>query len=87
MAHKYELQCWSCGGSLQENKGSYVQCRSCGATWNEVPKLSETSIVLESDYAKRNLESFDKRSYSPSPGARRSARKARELQREEPSPK
>lgn len=41
MTHKYERKCWYCGSRDMENKGSYVQCRSCGATWNETPVIKE----------------------------------------------
>lgn len=40
----YSKECWNCAGNLMENKGEYVQCRSCGATWNYVPKLGPPII-------------------------------------------
>ncbi len=34
----FSTVCWYCHRSDLENIGSYVKCRQCGATWNEVPK-------------------------------------------------
>ncbi len=38
MTKDYERQCWNCDSRDMEDKGAYIQCRACGATWNEVPK-------------------------------------------------
>lgn len=43
----YRVTCWSCKGNLMENKGSYWQCRSCGATWNDTPKLGPPCLVYD----------------------------------------
>lgn len=43
----YSKECWFCGGNLLEDRGTYKQCRSCGATWNETPKPGELPIVLD----------------------------------------
>ncbi|MDD4986235.1 MAG: hypothetical protein PHQ43_10700 [Dehalococcoidales bacterium] len=45
----YSKQCWSCGGNLLDNKSAYVQCRSCGATWNEVLKPGSYPMVIEDE--------------------------------------
>jgi hypothetical protein len=45
----YRTTCWSCKGTLMEDKGEYVQCRSCGATWNPVVKLGAPIITYEKD--------------------------------------
>jgi len=37
----YSKVCWLCGKETMVNKGSYSQCSSCGATWNELPILGE----------------------------------------------
>jgi len=34
------VYCWNCKTAL-DIKGSYYQCSSCGATWNELPTLGE----------------------------------------------
>lgn len=37
-------RCWFCGATRMENKGAYVQCQDCGATYNELSVL-QPSIV------------------------------------------
>jgi len=41
MAHKYERKCWYCGGTDIAKTPVGVKCQSCGATWSNVPKISE----------------------------------------------
>lgn len=36
MTHKYESQCWNCGSRNMERLPTYVKCRDCGTTFNEV---------------------------------------------------
>jgi len=46
VTHKYERVCWYCGSRDLENKGEYLQCRSCGATWNQVPALGASPVTM-----------------------------------------
>uniref|UniRef100_A0A6M3Y1Q5 Uncharacterized protein n=1 Tax=viral metagenome TaxID=1070528 RepID=A0A6M3Y1Q5_9ZZZZ len=34
----YTKECWCCERQSMETRGSFWQCRDCGATWNEVAK-------------------------------------------------
>ncbi len=45
MTLKYERQCWGCQGKDLEDMGAYVKCRSCGATYNYVPKPGNYPIT------------------------------------------
>ncbi len=45
MTKKYERQCWYCKSRDLEDKGDYAQCRSCGATWNEVPTMGIPPMI------------------------------------------
>ncbi|KKN37941.1 hypothetical protein LCGC14_0758280 [marine sediment metagenome] len=45
--HKYFKKCWSCGSEALENKGTYVQCVVCDATWNPVPQPGQP--IIETD--------------------------------------
>jgi len=45
--HEYETKCWSCGSEDMKNYGEYVQCRRCGATWNQVPHGGPGLITVE----------------------------------------
>ncbi len=48
----YTQTCWSCGGGPMVCLGSYYQCRSCGATWNDTPKMGPACLrtVETGDY-------------------------------------
>ena len=58
MTKKQEKNCWSCGGDLLEDKGDYVQCRSCGATWNEVPQPGAMCVVEQTETVLKNGETI-----------------------------
>jgi len=39
--------CWYCGRNDMEPFDGYYCCANCGATWNEVIKLSPPTVVVE----------------------------------------
>lgn len=45
MAHKHERQCWDCGSKNMEKLDSYVKCRDCGATWNDISALKAAPMT------------------------------------------
>jgi hypothetical protein len=46
-AKDHTKTCWSCGGGPIMTIADYYQCRSCGATWNETPKMGPAVMRLE----------------------------------------
>lgn len=48
----YTKVCWYCGKRDMEVKGTYFQCRSCGATWNDVPSLGPDPLADHGYYVK-----------------------------------
>ena len=46
MTHKYKRQCWNCGSQdlMPDTRG--VRCRSCGATWNDLPEGGSLPITI-----------------------------------------
>ncbi len=38
--------CWYCGAKDMELKGDYYQCRACGTTWNETPRLGFNPVTI-----------------------------------------
>jgi len=75
--HKYERQCWSCGSQDMEDKGSYFQCRHCGATWNYVPQLGFDPLAANGFYLKDAEGTILGRMKRPSKSVSRAAAKAR----------
>ena len=43
----YRRQCWSCGKDTMKPVETWYQCTSCGATWVDLPSLSQTYIDIE----------------------------------------
>ena len=39
--------CWYCGNNDMKPYDGFYACENCGATWNEVPKLSVEEVVVE----------------------------------------
>lgn len=77
MENKYKKKCWSCGSRDMENKGSYVQCRKCGATWCGIP--SSDSLAGEGQRMVHRTDKGQKVTTSATPSKRaiRDAAKAR----------
>jgi len=65
MTQKYEIQCWSCHSFDMKDKGTYSQCRNCGATWNEVPALTIPPVVEVSGRAEMSTDCSRQRRYRP----------------------
>jgi len=42
---KHNKRCWSCGGTGLTDKGEYVQCDGCGATWNDVQEVHSPAMI------------------------------------------
>jgi hypothetical protein len=47
MTHKYEKKCWSCGSTDIETDGRGIRCKSCRATWNQIPNLGGATRLSE----------------------------------------
>lgn len=77
MTHKYERQCWSCGSRDMENKGPFVQCRACGATWNEIPEGHDSGLTIENDPKSPRYSSSKETRARPSGITQRRAARAR----------
>ncbi len=77
MPEKYERQCWNCGSLDIENKGDYVQCRACGATWNYVPVSGPDPLAAHGFYLQDASGKRLGRRRSPSKSVSRAATKAR----------
>jgi len=73
----YSKKCWCCGGFKLEDKGTYVQCRACGATWNFVPSLGFDPLTDLVHYSKNREGVILVRARQPSKSAFRAAAKAR----------
>ena len=79
MTHKYERECWSCGSTEMENKGIYVACRSCGASWCALPQPAAPVSTLEHDNGLSPKHHKGIKTASPSGATKRRAAKARSL--------
>lgn len=77
MANKYERQCWSCNSLDLEDKGTHVQCRACGATWNYVPTLDDDPLAEHGFYLPSPFGELLGKMRRPSKSAFRAAAKAR----------
>jgi len=77
MTNKYESQCWYCGSQDIERLQDYVSCRSCGGTWNEVPKSAFDPMAEHGSYLKDNEGYRVGKIRHPSESAFRAAAKAR----------
>ena len=51
MTQNYKKHCWYCGSQDIEEKGSYVQCCRCGASWNDLPELAASPVTEKRNYA------------------------------------
>ena len=69
--------CWSCGSSDLEKKNGYVQCASCGATYNEVSELGPPIVEPGNVIMMQGGKPVKIRSQHPTPGVKRRAAKAR----------
>ena len=86
MTHKYEQVCWSCGSKDVEPDKLGVKCRSCGATWNEVPKPGGQVLTITDSLGRPVTEAtYDRRS-KPGPGAIKSAVATRRRRAKESTP-
>jgi len=65
LRHKYERQCWSCQGKDLENMGRYVKCRSCGATWNYIPKSGALCITEVDAVTDGSPQGYESTRYKP----------------------
>jgi len=79
MTEKCERKCWSCGSLDMEEKGTYVQCRACGATWNSVPSLGPDPLADHGSYLLSSGGERLTRVRHPSKSVLRAASKARAL--------
>jgi hypothetical protein len=68
MTRRYERECWNCHSRNMVNRGDYVLCQKCGATWRYIPKLAEYPITMRRDLGLGEYKS--NRVLSPSPSLR-----------------
>ncbi len=56
---EYDKNCWSCDGKgTMVSKGSYYQCSSCGATWNETLELGTYTDIATDKRGTNRTRSF-----------------------------
>ncbi len=56
---EYDKNCWSCDGKgTMVSKGSYYQCSSCGATWNETLELGTYTDIATDKRGTNETSSF-----------------------------
>lgn len=77
-------QCWNCGSRVMQDKGSYVQCGNCLATWNYVPVLAADPLSPNGFYLKDANGTVLGRMRKLSKSVSRAAAKARR-QKSEPN--
>ncbi|MBA7602877.1 hypothetical protein ES703_09973 [subsurface metagenome] len=84
--HKYERRCWSCESEDIENKGSYVQCRQCGATWNEVAQVHFPIVAVVDEATGGSPMLYHDTAFWPSGYVQGQAARARSAKRKPQTP-
>lgn len=86
MTHKYERQCWSCGSRDMEKFPDHVRCRSCGATWNEIPDPVSLPMTVIANETRRAPGARRFSHARPSGTVQRQAARARDAKRQARTP-
>lgn len=68
----YTKQCWNCRSTNLIQIDDFSACNTCGATYNDLPKLRESPVSLQPDTG------FRWKSSSPSKRLQHRVRKQRE---------
>lgn len=77
MSRKFETRCWLCGSNDLEPDSRGVRCRSCGTTFNILPKPGADPLTEHPDYGLGEKGKYSVKSASPSIHVKRRAAKAR----------
>lgn len=77
MKRKYETRCWLCQSCDLEPDDKGIRCRSCGATYNVIPKPGSNPITMLPDPVGFKEAGLSPKSSSPSGILKRRAARAR----------
>ena len=77
--YSYSRKCWYCGSFDMENKGDFIQCLDCGATYNEVPTVGDPIVEPGTVISLSNGKPIRRRMQRPTRSVKHRAAKARRL--------